>query len=122
MAGAESKPVETGRATDEMRDAFASALRVAMMGVRQSDLAGHVGLSPDAVAKWLSGTTEPQPRTVFAVERYLELAPGELSRHLGYVPVGEPPAVLDAIERDPRLTPEARTILIGTYRSARRSH
>lgn len=103
-----------------MKEAFGAALREAMGGQSTVGIAKHVGLTPDAVSRWARGEVEPPPLTVFAVEQYLDVAPGDLSRHLGYLPAGAPPSVTEAIDADPRLTPEARTMLKATYRAGRR--
>lgn len=55
------------------------------------------------------------------MEQLLGLEPGELSRHLGYLPIGAPPPVPLAIEADPGLSEDARRILLGTYRAAKQA-
>lgn len=112
--------MRTGAASTDERTAFGAALREAMLGVSNVKVAEHVGLTPDAVAKWVRGDAEPSPLTVFAVEAFLDLQPGELSRHLGYLPVGATASVVAAIEADPRLTVEARRVLVAAYRAGRR--
>lgn len=120
MEGPESASVHAGPATPEMKAAFGVALREAMAATGATKLAKCIGLTPDAVAKWARGDSEPPPLTVFAAERFLDVAPGELSRHLGYVPVGTPPSVAAAVEADPRLSAEIKRVLLATYRAGRR--
>lgn len=40
-----------------------------------------------AVSRWLMGQVPIQPDRQFAIEKALQLEPGSLSRHLGFVPV-----------------------------------
>lgn len=82
-------------------------------------VARHVGLTDDAVRKWMTGKSEPAPHIVFAVEQLLAVAPGDLSRHLGYVPVGTT-SVTAAIDADERLTPKDRRLLVRLYRESLR--
>lgn len=103
-----------------MRRAFAAAIEEAIRSrASVGAVAEHVGLSDDAVRKWTKAGAEPPPLTVFAVERFLRLAGGELSRHLGYVPVGAI-SVAAAIEGDADLTDSSKRILLASYREARR--
>lgn len=117
--GSTNGPVGTGPATAGMKADFGAALREAMGATTAQALADHVGLTRDAVAKWMAGTTEPPPLTVFAVERFLGVTPGDLSRHLGYQPLGSP-QVLAAIDADPALTDQGKAMLRAAYRAARR--
>jgi transcriptional regulator with XRE-family HTH domain len=87
--------------------------------LRAPALADAIGVTDDTVRKWINGAHAPDPATVFAVEETLGLPPGELSRHLGYVPV-DAPAVTAAIEADPGLSPNQRAMLTAAYRAARR--
>lgn len=102
---------------------FAEALRAALAArdMTRAELAERAGLkSASAVTNWLSGTKEPRPDNVFAVERVLELKPGTLSRHLGYKPAGvtELPGVEEAIISDGRLSDAVRESLITLFRIA----
>ena len=53
-------------------------LRVAreLVGLSQSDLASHVGLSPAAVSQFESGAARPSPQTVAALGAALRVPPG----------------------------------------------
>lgn len=106
---------------DERPRAFGRALGEAMRhaAVTAPAVARHVGLTDDAVRKWLSGKSEPNPHVVFAVEELLAVAPGDLSRHLGYVPVGTV-SVPAAIDADELLGPKDRRLLIRLYRESLR--
>jgi hypothetical protein len=113
--------VKIGAASDEMKAAFGRALLEAM-GVDHSpaEIAEVVDVSEDAARRWLRGENAPRdPLAVFAIEQHLGCPPGDLSRHLGFVPVGAV-SVTAAIEADEALTPEARRILLATYREGRR--
>ena len=66
----------------------------------------------------LSG--EPGRDTVFLLEHKLDLAAGRLSRDLGYLPPDplDNPDVVAAIDADPRLSDQAKVMLVALYRSA----
>lgn len=68
---------------------FRRALRAVISQRRwtQANLASRVGASQPTVGNWLRGRSVPDANTVFAVERAFSLIPGELSVHLGYVPI-----------------------------------
>lgn len=86
-------------------------------GVSQTALARALGRAQNTVSTWVAGDAAPPPDVVFDVEHHLRLAPGSLSRHLGYVPApmtDEP--VVDAVEADPRLTDDQRDTLIALFR------
>jgi transcriptional regulator with XRE-family HTH domain len=70
------------------REAFAAALFHVMdlKGVTHRQLGEALGLSHTVFSGWRSGDHEPAPWTVFKVEKALDLPPGFLSIHLGYVP------------------------------------
>jgi transcriptional regulator with XRE-family HTH domain len=110
-----------GAATQDMRTAFGKALDAAMRDadISAPQVASFVGLTADAVRKWMTGVGEPKPLTVFAVEALLGVAPGELSRHLGFVPV-DVVSVSTAIDADRGLSNEAKRLLLATYRAGRR--
>lgn len=68
---------------------FQRALRTVIGQHRwtQANLASKVGVSQATVGNWLRGRSVPDANTVFAMERAFSLIPGELSVHLGYVPL-----------------------------------
>lgn len=73
----------------ERRKAFGDALAEALQvrGVTQAQLGQQIGrITQSAISQWRSGEAEPNPETVFKVEKALDLPPGHLSRHLGYLP------------------------------------
>ena len=103
------------------RAAFGQALAAALRsrGVSQRDLADLVGrTAQSSVSAWTRGGAAPAPETVFEIERLLELPPGHLSQHLGYVPAGtaRSASVPAAIEADPLLEPLHRQALLALYR------
>lgn len=121
MKASESASVITGPATEEMRRAFGAALDAVIRSkpAKIADVAAHVGVSDDAVRKWTSGSNSPNPLTLFAVERFLGVTPGELSRHLGFVPAEAPVSTLQAIETDPRIVNDtARSMVVAAYKQA----
>lgn len=99
---------------------FATALDVALGrgGWSQRALADALGLSQSTISHWKSATSAPPPATTFALEEALGLAPGTLSRHLGYVPSDHVVAatVEEAIVDDPLLSPHHQRVLQATYR------
>jgi transcriptional regulator with XRE-family HTH domain len=78
---------------------FQQALERALTGLSQVQVARDAGVAASTVSTWLGGGGA-RPEQVFAVERALNLPPGHLSRHLGYVPVTDRPVVdvAEAIE------------------------
>ena len=112
----EREPDEGGR------KAFGSALvdAIRSAGLTVPKLAELVGVSDDAVRKWTYGNPPTDPQRVFTIERHVEVSPGELSRHLGYLPVDAGVSVLAAIDADPRLPEVAKRLLAGSYKQALR--
>ena len=75
-----------------------------------------------SVNRWIAGKVEPSRPKVLAIEAVLQLEPGTLSRHLGWLPVGaEPvPTVEAAILADPDLTAGQKNILLAALNDFRR--
>lgn len=104
--------------------AWAAALHAAMaaQGISQDALAKRLGVVQSYVSGWLY-KAEPRPERVFDIEEALGLEPGQLSHHLGYVPLCAVRSFADvrtAIERDETLTPEDRVTVLRVYETARR--
>lgn len=85
--------------------AFGAALRAERKRTEESqaDIAQALGVTGSAVGNWERGEDEPERTSVFALEEHFGLAPGTLSRHLGYDPPNgtAPPSRqdrLDAVE------------------------
>lgn len=78
------------------------------------------GVTPSAISAWKSGAAEPSSRTVFAIERALQLPPGHLSRHLGYLPVDGKRSADSSVEEsvliDPLLDDVQKRGLLALYR------
>lgn len=56
-------------------------------GITHRQLAEGLGWTNHTrLYRWLNGEAEPTPQQVFAIERWLQLPPGTLSRPLGYLP------------------------------------
>jgi hypothetical protein len=102
--------------------AFGRALADAMHAadVSPREVAEAVGWTADYVLKLQRGTRAPNPWGLFAVEDFLGLQPGELSRHLGYVPEGAVGTVAAALDADTALTSATRRMLLAAYRAGRR--
>lgn len=109
-----------------LRENFMRALTdlLAKRGLSQRELADGLGwTSHTRIQPWRNLKAEPKPEEVFAIERFLEVPPGQLSEHLGYVPVGSRPllnrSVEDAIEADPMLPDWGKRLLRTNYREIR---
>ncbi len=93
----------------------------AVVDVSRGDVAQSLGVTEAAVSYWLGGQRVPDPDTVFALERLLGCAPGELSRHLGYVAAEAykaPQEVVAAVQAC-GLSPESKERVIDLYRFLR---
>lgn len=102
-------------------EAFRRTLRLAMdrRGMSQTDLADKLGVSQNSVSTWLLGRSVPEPERVFAIERALDLEPGSLSAHLGYVPSDAPdtvkPGFREYVNAMPELDDTAKRAILGAY-------
>lgn len=110
----------------EDRETFGRELRAARKakGMTQTDLANLVGVSQPAIAGYELATSAPGVQETFALENALEVKPGALSKHLGFLPAealrGGVSSVRRAIEEDPALDPADRKALLATYERLRR--
>jgi transcriptional regulator with XRE-family HTH domain len=83
----------------------------------QRQAAQALGVSQSAISGWTLGDNEPLPATVFAIESKLDLPPGHLSRHLGYVPLDAavPSITLEeAVLADPDLDNRFKKALLAS--------
>jgi transcriptional regulator with XRE-family HTH domain len=89
-----------------------------VIGISRSEAAQRLGVSEAAVSYWVAGQRVPDPDTVFALEQLLGCAPGELSRHLGYVPAesGRTPLDVVAAVQACGLSPASKRRVIDLYR------
>lgn len=112
---------------DERRRAFGGALQKALTVKRmtQVDLAEALGVKQPTVSGWLNAIAVPEsPAIVFEVERALDLTPGSLSRHLGFLPIEAVRSVATvraAIMDDAALSAEEKAMLLGAYEAAAKS-
>ncbi len=53
----------------------------------QSHVAREAGITPQVLSDWKSGRRTPAPDDLLGLERALDLEPGGLTRHLGWIPV-----------------------------------
>lgn len=95
--------------------ALAGALRA--RGTTQHGLGRSLGIGQSTISAWVADRAVPSQFVVFKVEAALELSPGTLSRHLGYLPVDAavPSTVLECIAVDPALTDGQRAALRAVY-------
>lgn len=100
-------------------EALAQAMSLRKMTHRR--LGEEIGVTQSAISAWKSGAAEPSSRTVFAIERVLQLPPGHLSRNLGYLPVDGRTSQTVSFEQvvigDPMLAEDQKRGLIALYRS-----
>lgn len=113
-------PPSRGRISDARRETFSTAIAdaFAVGDVSRGEVAKSLGITEGAVSYWLAGQRVPGPDTVFALERLLGCAPGELSRHLGYVPADahqRAPEVVAAVQAC-GLSRESKERVIDLYR------
>ncbi len=116
-------PSKVPPSAQDRHHAFADALRetLRLRGMRQEDLAQTIGLKQATISGWITGASVPASDVVFAVERALDLRPGALSRHLGYLPVDavkNVATVRSAIIDDEGLTADQKAMLLAAYESA----
>lgn len=111
-----------------MREAFVKDLYLYLSdkNVTHRELRDAVpGISAHTeIQRWRHGIAEPPPNVVFAIEDYLDLKPGSLSIHLGYLPPKVQPApknLVAMIEGDDRLPAWGKEILLTAYREIMRS-
>ena len=97
-------------------DAFAAALRSerAKNRLTQDSLGRLAGCTGPRISQLESGE-QPTPDLVFRLEAALDLPPGRLSVHLGYVPAGAVPTLIDAINGDPGLDDVGRDAVRRVY-------
>lgn len=91
--------------------------------LNQSTLAAAAGVTQGMVNAWLQGQVQkPDLDKVADVERALDLAPGFLTQHLGWVPHkdGRPIDVKSAVEADPLLDRVDKDAMRGLYNILRR--
>lgn len=107
------------QATPEQRKAFGDALAIQLTGTDRAALLEQLGVSRAALQQWLAGTHEAKRAKVFLLEEVLDLRPGSLSQHLGYLPLNARPVVTveEAITNDTQLTKRDQQLLIDLYRS-----
>lgn len=114
-----------GAWSEGCRKAFGAALakRRKELALSQTALGRALGgVGQSAISQWERGDIQPRPEYVYAVEKALGLAPGTLSRTLGYLPPTRPPksgpgGVREAIRRDPLLTSKEKRSLVSLYDS-----
>lgn len=98
--------------------------RLADLACTQTWLAGQLQdilgrpVSQQSISNWLNGVREVEPEVIFAIEKALVLAPGSLSKHLGYIPTGvsDPKSTEQAIKDDSELSAKAKRALLAAYR------
>lgn len=93
---------------------------LAVRNLKQVDIAAALGTTQSTVSAWKRGHCLPDMETVFALERLLGLRPGQLSRHLGYLPLETETAkatVEDAIAQCTELDEAGAKATLMVYRT-----
>lgn len=120
-------PDKTPPTADQRHLTFGRQLAAARAAARvtQEDLAARLGVKQSTVSGWENGVNSPEEiETTFQIERLLGVNPGELSRHLGYLPVEAVQiagSFEDAITGDPLLDDADRSALRNVYEMAVRT-
>lgn len=129
-SGRKVPKVAESSATDEQLESFGRALVTALnaKGLTSGALLGLVAAKTDngkrsVINRWMNGEAEPSRPKVIAIEQVLELEPGTLSRHLGWLPLdaANVPGVEASILADADLTPTQKNILLAALQDFRRS-
>ena len=118
----------SSQTTDDQRAKFAEALGMYLRRaqMRPADLTRALRaegflIHQAQMSSWCNGAKEPHRAVVIAMERLLDLVPGLLCRHLGYLPTIAADVVVADVESallaDELLTPDQRQVLIATYRA-----
>lgn len=109
-------------AEDEDRTAFGAALAEALKarGLTQVKFGAMIGRPQGSISAYVNGQDLPDTRrAIFDMERVLELPPGHLSRHLGYLPPSAAGAEIAdvgrAIDLDPMLEEDSKQALKKVY-------
>lgn len=109
----------TPRAVGNGQPTFGTALAGALRarGRTQHALGRSLGIGQSTISAWVADRAIPSQAVVFKVEAALHLAPGTLSRHLGYLPLDAavPSTVLGCLAVDPALTDGQRAALRAVY-------
>lgn len=102
--------------------ALGSALTraLASAGMSQTELARRLSTSQSTVSAYCNGIAAPEHRTIYEIERALELAPGQLSRHVGCLPLRNPSGdvpLRDQIAHAPDdlLNPRAKELVLMAF-------
>ena len=121
--------VAESNATDAQLEAFGRAL-AASLAARGLTSGALLYLSAGktiegqrgSVTNWLKGKSEPSRPKVLAMEQFLGLEPGTLSRHLGWLPVEADglPTPEAAILADAGLLAAQKQILLAALQDFRR--
>jgi transcriptional regulator with XRE-family HTH domain len=127
---------EAAVGTERDRDEERRPLREAFMNdvyrlmdqkkISQREMAAALGWSSHTVMnRWRHLMKEPDPEQVFELEEYLGVAPGGLSRRLGYLPLSAAKLPTGDLEKmitnDPVLPDWGKEILLVSYREIMRS-
>jgi len=104
--------------------AFSDALRALLQerNATQSGLARRLGLTPQAVSAWITGSTTPSRENITALEDELAVEPrGSLLNLAGYTADdgAGTPTVESLIRADPGLDPEDKRVLLRIITMAR---
>lgn len=115
----------TLQVTDPLHYDFPTALTDALQrrACSTAQAGRYADVSASMISHWSTGRNTPAPSQVFALEKGMKLKPGELSRHLGYLPLEAAGAVIrcsvsEAVRTDDDLAldPQLADALLEIYR------
>lgn len=107
---------ELARRRRKFGNVFAETLQVRRK--TQMEIAEALGTTQSSVSAWKAGESVPDPETIFQLERELQVPPGHLGQHLGFVPANSteiPHPARDAIMADPLLDEEGKRVVMAVY-------
>lgn len=115
-----------GMDTEPRREAFSLAVNQYLPRGKQRAIADELGIPPTTLSGWVKGRRTPSNDEAIQLEEVLELEPGTLTVHLGFLPLGAREvniaSVEEAVIADARLGGDQKRIVLDLIRSMVRSN
>lgn len=94
----------------------------AWLGQRVADIEGRANpYSQPSVNGWLDTIEDKRPGLIFNIEKALEMKPGHLSRHLGYLPLDSKPVrTIDELLEAEGVSVDVRDVIRSAIATARK--
>lgn len=112
--------------TDARREAFSLAAKQHLPRGRQRVVAERLGVPTTTLSGWVTGTRMPSIEEAIRLEEAMELEPGTLTIHLGFLPPAARDvnivSVEEAVIADERLDGEQKRIVLDLIRQMVRSN